>query len=67
MAVTASTNHVYTKIIIRSYAWSFGHSDPDPSNVILGGTFIPESRVLSFVGSFSIRWSQLNFMFDKNL
>ena len=24
---------VWTKITIRSYAWSFGHSDPDPSNV----------------------------------
>ena len=33
MIVSASTNQVWTKITIRSYAWSFGHSDPDPSNV----------------------------------
>ena len=34
MVVSASTNQVWTKITVRSYAWSFGHSDPDPSNVI---------------------------------
>ena len=33
MVVSASTNQVWTKITIRSYAWSFGYSDPDPSNV----------------------------------
>ena len=33
MVVSASTNQVWTKITIRSYAWSFGHSDPDPSRV----------------------------------
>ena len=33
MIVSASTNQKWTKITIRSYAWSFGHSDPDPSNV----------------------------------
>ena len=33
MVVSASTNQVWTKITMRSYAWSFGHSDQDPSNV----------------------------------
>ena len=33
MVVSASTNQVWTKITIRSYAWSLGHSDPDPSRV----------------------------------
>ena len=35
MVVSASTNQVWTKITIRSYAWSFGHSDLDPSRVAL--------------------------------
>ena len=33
MVVSASNNQVWTKITIRSYAWSFSHSDPDPSSV----------------------------------
>ena len=32
MVVSASNNQVWAKITIRSYAWSFDHSDPDPSN-----------------------------------
>ena len=26
-------NQAWTRITIRRYAWSFGHSDPDPSSV----------------------------------
>ena len=33
MVVSASINQVWTKITVRSYAWPFGHSDPDSSNV----------------------------------
>ena len=33
MVVSASINQVLTEITTRSYAWSYGHSDPDPSNV----------------------------------
>ena len=33
MVVWASTNQVWTKITMRSYAWSFGHSDPDSTRV----------------------------------
>ena len=33
MVVSASTNQLWTKITVRTYAWSFGHSDPDPSGV----------------------------------
>ena len=33
MAVSASTNQLWTKITIRSYARSFAYSDPDPSSV----------------------------------
>ena len=34
MVVSVSTNQVCTKITVRSHAWSFGHLDPYPSNVL---------------------------------
>ena len=36
MVVSASTNQVWTKITIKSYAWSFAiqNSDPDPCSVM---------------------------------
>ena len=46
MVVSASTNKVWTKITVRSYAWSFGHSDPDPSNVLM----YRKSQKFDFVG-----------------
>ena len=37
--------YVWTKITIRSYVWSFGHSDPDPSNVGCLNIFFPCSAL----------------------
>ena len=33
MVVSASTNQLWIKMTIRTYAWSLCHSDPDPSSV----------------------------------
>ena len=36
---------VCTKITVRSYVWSFGHSDPDPSNLGCLNIFSPCSAL----------------------
>ena len=43
---SASTNQEWTKITIRSYAWSFGYSDPEPSNVYRVSAFLLDPRNL---------------------
>ena len=69
MVVSASTNQVWTKITIRTYTWSFGHSDPDPSRVyyflkIAIHSFLFCNNSIDKAGGFSDWYSNWNF--DRN-